>query len=190
MTNDRSLSVESGVTPTGASSAVVGLERPQELVSPTQFLLRQRIPAEVPVGVPCVRAAEEVRRIGAWLAALEAGCLAPTTLKQQEFVAMCSGRREPEREIEHLWRAYMLRRYSDRRQVCICASPDEKSCQYDTGWTFRGLCICVRCGWAIPRRKGRPNGRRWVVAATEALRTAHWFIRISTALDQLPVSRS
>jgi uncharacterized protein YifE (UPF0438 family) len=185
MTNEPDKVATDGGELTGSVSAVNPSRQFEELVVPTQYWLRQRIPPGVSVGIPCVRTAAEVRRIGAWLAALETGCLSPTTERQQEFVAMCFGRRAPVTEIEHLWSCYMLRRYSDRQQVCICAEPEEKSCQYETGWNFRGLRICVHCGWALPTCKGKPKGRRWFRAATEALRTANWFLVLSNRLDQL-----
>jgi hypothetical protein len=103
---------------------------------------------------------------------------------------MCSGERDPGTKIEHLWSAYMLRRFSDRRQVCVCADPEEKSCQYETGWTFRAPLICVRCGWSMPRRKGKPKGRRWVQAATAALRTERWFMELTAEFDQLNANQS
>jgi uncharacterized protein YifE (UPF0438 family) len=151
--------------------------------SPEQYWLRQRIPEHVSVGVPCVRSAMEVRRIGAWLGALETGRLPPSTALQIQFVDVCAGRLPAQTRVELDWETYMLRRFSDRKQVCVCSNPDQKCCEYETGWKFRAQRICVRCGWALPRRTGRPPGRKWRRIATDALNETPWFMTLALEFE-------
>jgi uncharacterized protein YifE (UPF0438 family) len=151
--------------------------------SPEQYWLRQRIPEHVSIGVPCVRSAMDVRRIGAWLGALETGRLPPSTALQAQFVAVCEGRLPARTRVELDWERYMLRRFSDRKQVCVCSNPDRKCCEYETGWRFRAQDICVRCGWAFPHSSGRPAGGKWHRIATEALSEAPWFNGLSLEFE-------
>jgi uncharacterized protein YifE (UPF0438 family) len=152
--------------------------------APEQYWLRQRIPADIAVGVSCIRSISEIRRIGAWLGALEVGHIVPSTALQNQFVAVCAGYQKATTRIERDWETYMMRRYSDRQRVCVCSKPEEKSSQYGTGWNFRAECICVRCGWTLPRRTGRPTGRRWRRIATEALIAAPWFTVLSLEYER------
>lgn len=157
-------------------------------LSPSQYWLGHRIPEGVAVGVSCIRAISEIRRIGAWLGALEVGHIPPNTALQNKFVAVCTGRELATTRVERDWETYMVRRYSDRQRVCVCSTPEKKCSQYDTGWNFRAECICVRCGWTLPRRTGRPTGRKWRRIATEALMAAPWFAALSLDFNRLQSS--
>lgn len=44
-----------------------------------------------------------LRRYGAWMEALDEGKIQPETPEQNEFVAMCRGKREPETKFELVW---------------------------------------------------------------------------------------
>lgn len=136
--------------------------------------LRQRIPVEVPLGVSVVHHQVELRKRGVWLSGLELGFLAPFTDRQRRFVDVVHGRSTPATEIERLWLAFMRRRFADRVKVCVCDTPLEKCCRYETGWSFRGERICTSCGWTIDGRVDLPGDREWLRIASDALHEAPW----------------